>query len=234
MINPFKYFTLHKALSLLLYIKLWEIGYFHVMHSDFLIQVSTNQTSKLLSTFLTPFPAATLNAESLFSGSISINSTRSIFMFLPSLSQYRRLRFNPSVGKIPRNKAWQPLQYSYLENSVDKGAWQATVVHKVTKCQTGLKQQSMHAHWLEWNYRYINKKKWSGVGPEKNQHSIARQWIGSKLEKEYVRVEYHHPAYLAYKQCSVQFTSVTQLCLTLQTHGMQHASLSITKFWSDG
>ena len=47
-----------------------------------------------------------------------------------------------------------------------------------------------------------------------------------------MRVEYCHPAYLAYKQCSVQFTSVTQLCLTLQTHGMQHASLSIIKFWS--
>ena len=30
-----------------------------------------------------------------------------------------------------------PLQYSCLENSMDRGAWQATV-HEVTKSQTGL------------------------------------------------------------------------------------------------
>ena len=31
-----------------------------------------------------------------------------------------------------------PLQYSCLENSIDRGAWQATV-HRVTKSQTHLK-----------------------------------------------------------------------------------------------
>ena len=30
-----------------------------------------------------------------------------------------------------------PLQYSCLENSMDRGAWQATV-HEITKSQTGL------------------------------------------------------------------------------------------------
>ena len=34
-----------------------------------------------------------------------------------------------------------PLQYSCLENSMDRGAWQATV-HRVTKSQTRLKQLS--------------------------------------------------------------------------------------------
>ena len=37
-----------------------------------------------------------------------------------------------------------PLQYSCLENPVDRGAWQATV-HKVTKSQTWLKQLSIYA-----------------------------------------------------------------------------------------
>ena len=35
-----------------------------------------------------------------------------------------------------------PLQYSCLENSMDRGAWRATV-HGVTKCWT---QLSVHAH----------------------------------------------------------------------------------------
>ena len=40
-----------------------------------------------------------------------------------------------------------PLQYSCLENSMDREAWQATV-HKVIKSQTRLKQLSMHANYL--------------------------------------------------------------------------------------
>ena len=38
-----------------------------------------------------------------------------------------------------------PLQDSYLENPMDKGAWQATVC-SVKKSQTQLKQLSMQAH----------------------------------------------------------------------------------------
>ena len=37
------------------------------------------------------------------------------------------------------------LQYSCLENPMDKGAWQVTV-HRITKSQTRLKQLSMHTH----------------------------------------------------------------------------------------
>ena len=37
-----------------------------------------------------------------------------------------------------------PLQYSCLENPMDRGFWWATV-HKVAKSQTRLKQLSMHA-----------------------------------------------------------------------------------------
>ena len=38
-----------------------------------------------------------------------------------------------------------PLQYSRLEDSVDRGAWWATV-QRVTNSQTQLKQLSTHAH----------------------------------------------------------------------------------------
>ena len=40
-----------------------------------------------------------------------------------------------------------PLQYSCLENPMDRDAWQATV-HKVIKSQTRLKQLSTHATYL--------------------------------------------------------------------------------------
>ena len=38
-----------------------------------------------------------------------------------------------------------PLQYSRLENPIDRGAWQATV-HRVAKSWTWLKSLSMHTH----------------------------------------------------------------------------------------
>ena len=38
-----------------------------------------------------------------------------------------------------------PLQYSCLENPMDRGAWWATV-HRVAKSQTRLKQLSMYAY----------------------------------------------------------------------------------------
>ena len=41
----------------------------------------------------------------------------------------------PGSGRSPEEGNGYPLQYSYLENSMDRGAWQATV-HRVTKSQT--------------------------------------------------------------------------------------------------
>ena len=45
------------------------------------------------------------------------------------LLQYRTPRFNPWVGKVPWRREWVT-QYSCLENSMDRGAWQAPWVHK--------------------------------------------------------------------------------------------------------
>ena len=38
----------------------------------------------------------------------------------------------PEWGRSPGEEQGYPLQYSYLENPVDRGAWQATV-HRVTE-----------------------------------------------------------------------------------------------------
>ena len=43
----------------------------------------------------------------------------------------------PGSGRYPGERNGYPLQYSCLENSIDRGAWQAAV-HGLTKSQTQL------------------------------------------------------------------------------------------------
>ena len=50
----------------------------------------------------------------------------------------------PESGRSPGGGHGNPLQYSDLENPMDKGAWQATI-HRVTKSWTQLKQLSTHS-----------------------------------------------------------------------------------------
>ena len=45
------------------------------------------------------------------------------------------LDLNPGLGRSPGERSGKPLQYSWLENPMDSGAWQATV-HGVTKSGT--------------------------------------------------------------------------------------------------
>ena len=49
----------------------------------------------------------------------------------------------PGLGRSPGDRHGNPLQYSCLENLIDRGAWQATV-YWVTKSWTWLKQLNMH------------------------------------------------------------------------------------------
>ena len=50
----------------------------------------------------------------------------------------------PASGRFPGGGHGYPLQYSCLDNPIDRGAWQATV-HRVAKSQTQLKWLSTHA-----------------------------------------------------------------------------------------
>ena len=51
----------------------------------------------------------------------------------------------PGSERSPGGRHGNPLQYSCLENPMDRGAWWATL-HRVAESQTQLKQVSMHAH----------------------------------------------------------------------------------------
>ena len=49
----------------------------------------------------------------------------------------------PGSGRSPGGEHGNPFQYSCLDNSMDRGAWWATV-HGVAKSWTGLNRLSMH------------------------------------------------------------------------------------------
>ena len=50
----------------------------------------------------------------------------------------------PQLGRSPGEGNGNPLQYSCLENPMNRGAWRATV-HRVAKSRTPLKRPSMQA-----------------------------------------------------------------------------------------
>ena len=53
----------------------------------------------------------------------------------------------PGSGRSPGGGHGDPLQYSCLENPLDRGAWRATV-HRVTQSWTRLKRLSTHAQFM--------------------------------------------------------------------------------------
>ena len=57
----------------------------------------------------------------------------------------KRQGFDPWVGKIPWSRKWQPTPVFLPGESHRQKGW-GTTVHRVTKCQTGLKQLSAHTH----------------------------------------------------------------------------------------
>ena len=63
----------------------------------------------------------------------------------PSISEgdIRDMGSIPGLGRSPGGGCGNPLQYSCLEDPMDRGTWQAAV-HGVTKSQTGLRDEAQH------------------------------------------------------------------------------------------
>ena len=70
----------------------------------------------------------------------------------------------PRSGRFPGGGHGNPLQYSYLENPMDKGSRRATVLG-VTKSQTQPKWLSMHAH--------VRAKRWMWRSPSHSRNEFA-------------------------------------------------------------
>ena len=63
----------------------------------------------------------------------------------------REMSSIPGLGRSPGGGHDNPLQYSCLENPMDRGAWQATV-HRFTKSWTQLKGLSTHSRIVDLQY----------------------------------------------------------------------------------
>ena len=66
----------------------------------------------------------------------------------------------PGLGRSPGEGTGYPLQYSGLENPMDRGAWWATV-HGVTKSQT--RQSDWHFHFLRIYIKYMLFSRFSSL-----------------------------------------------------------------------
>ena len=59
----------------------------------------------------------------------------SVVKNLPAMQETQDVGYTPGLGRSPAGEHANPLQYSCLENPMDRGAWRATV-HGVTKSWT--------------------------------------------------------------------------------------------------
>ena len=58
----------------------------------------------------------------------------------------------PGLGRSPRGGHGNPLQYSCLENPMERGAWWA-MVHRVAKSQIQLKRLGTHTRsFIQWGF----------------------------------------------------------------------------------
>ena len=63
----------------------------------------------------------------------------------------------PGLGRLPGKRNGFPLQYSCLENSMDRGAWQATV-HEPTKSWTRLSTHPQITYMLKTHLSYLQSE----------------------------------------------------------------------------
>ena len=60
----------------------------------------------------------------------------------------------PGLGRSPGEGSDYPLQYSCLENSMDKGAWQTTA-HGISKSRPWLREWHFHCFLYKWESKYL-------------------------------------------------------------------------------
>ena len=87
--------------------------------------------------------------------------------------RHKRCEFNPWIRRILWRKAWQPTQYSWLENPMDRGAWQATV-HRVKKKQLSMHTGTCYSR-MSMSHLYFCKKIYM------DEHS--RHWVHNNVQE---------------------------------------------------
>ena len=96
-----------------------------------------------------------------------------------STCQCRRCRFHPWVRKIPWRRARQPTPVFFPGESVDTGAWRATV-HGVAKTQTQFSNYTatmlVLTHWLVFHSPHSHNLKLEGLFYHHRPFHTGRQW----------------------------------------------------------
>ena len=97
----------------------------------------------------------------------------------------------PGSGRFPRGDHGKPLQYSCLENPMDRGAWRDTV-HRVSKSQTQLKQLSkqMSSTLISVEMRILSKGRQQKENKEGDEVKKISQtgWCKKKKKKSNVKM----------------------------------------------
>ena len=87
--------------------------------------------------------------------------------------QYRKLRFDPWVGKIPGEGNGNPLQYSYLGNPLEGGTWQVIVPgdHRESDMTWQLNKYKPNKMEYRYMFKYFGRKDVCAVVPRLYQSS---------------------------------------------------------------
>ena len=137
----------------------------------------------------------------------------------------------PVSGRFPGGGHCNPVQYSCLENPMDRGAWWAKVC-KVTKSWTRLKQLSTHATVPEeWAYIFIFL--WSLVDPTVfrcfSSGFLCTLYVLHWLALIFVYVRITAGPW-AWSECVLGFSLSLPVCLDAQCLGAGHSRLSLVLY----
>ena len=134
--------------------------------------------------------------------------------------RYRRRGFDHWVGKILWRRTWKPTPVFLPGESMDRGAWRATV-HRVTKSRTWLKQLALMNEWVIM-CRYLTSLSRDFPGPRSTffllQHKNNMGQI--RLIKSPAPVSSHHPEHS-------QFAARAMKRLFLQDYILAAADLTL-------
>ena len=87
---------------------------------------------------------------------------------------------DPWVRNTSWRRAWQPFQYSCLENPMDRGAWWAAI-YGVAKSRTRLKWLSIHACMCI--HKASSRSLWPFIGVRKEGHLLRSGRAGTRRRK---------------------------------------------------
>ena len=114
----------------------------------------------------------------------------------------------PGLGRSPGGGHGNPLQYSCLENPMDRGAWRATV-HRAAKSWTRLKQLSTSTVWF--HLYYVSKiVKFTET---ESRMMVTRVYVGVKRKGHYCLMTIGFQTYKM-KNVEICFTSVWKVNIT--------------------